>query len=551
MHVEPSLASNHPLAGITNTDGVTCTDQVLALDWDLNNPPTLNIEGTSTLLDRTYITNILNTAADRLYTATEGKIRLCKVSIYDKSQYLDNTDHMILNKPGRANAHINGFMGSRGGRDELFTQNSYSVAKTPAAIGATMVHEMGHYVFSLYDEYREVGNNDTSSPGSPQDRDTPRNTLMHDQAQFKNFSTESDYSDPNQRQTAQYRWFGRSAWETLVNNPDNDGDLQKPYRKRIWFEPFKTMQAPTEATLTRPENSSEARRNLLLNYVSGTNTVLVIDRSVSAADLEAFKNAAQAAVRAMSDDTVLSLVTFINSTFGDGNSYNVIADSFSLSSAQNRATIISAIESITSVTSGSLSGTLDITLAKAATLASPLARAQDDAKRANQPAPLSYSIPIPKTPIIQLFTTSDKSVSAVTKKILLDGSVALNAQTKPAGASPALAAMSRANPAIAPSIGNLAAISTSSGGRFVSSKTDTDLAKNATNAANEGEGELVQTMTTAETEQLSAGYSLTMTTPISNVTDGEVTISGYYGNNTGIVMTLVGPGSVSINQGGL
>jgi hypothetical protein len=195
MYVEPSLSATNPLSNITNTDGVAYTDQVVSLDWDLS----ANIVNGTATLDRAYVEAIINTAADRLYTATEGMVRLGKVTVYDKGQYLDNTDHTILNKPGRANAHVNGYMKWRGARDQLFIESNYgngtSYVNTPEKIGATMVHEMGHYVFGLYDEYREVGRL-TGSPSQPQDGDTPRNTLMHNQNLWTNFSRPCKIKNP-------------------------------------------------------------------------------------------------------------------------------------------------------------------------------------------------------------------------------------------------------------------------------------------------------------------------------------------------------------------
>jgi hypothetical protein len=414
---------------------------------------------------------------------------------------------------------------------------------TPEKIGATMVHEMGHYVFGLYDEYREVGRL-TGSPSQPQDGDTPRNTLMHNQNLWSNFSTANDYEDPSQRQTAQYRWYSSSAWETLVRNPAADGELAKPFHARTWFEPFKNMQAPT--TLTSPVNSAEARKNLSINYVSGTNIVLVLDLAVSQDVLAGLKDAAKAVLDAASDNTNFSLITFINSNYSDaGTPYFLGVNSAYLGAGSNRTVIRNYIESRQAYTSGSLTNTLDLALAKAATVVSPLASAQDTAKTSNQPIPPSYSIPITRTPIIQLLTTSNRSVSDETKRIISDGSVLLNVQTKSSVAN--LGALSRiiSYPAAASTVGNLEAISTESGGRFFQAKSSSELVKNATNAANEGEGEPDQIMTTVEGE-LAAGASLTMTTPISNATDRDVTISGYYGDNTGIAsMTLVGPGPIT------
>jgi hypothetical protein len=71
----PVFAGQHPLTEVVfdKATGTTYIDQVMHIDWDINNPPTLVIEGVSTPLDRTYIRKIMENATDLLYKDDRGQ----------------------------------------------------------------------------------------------------------------------------------------------------------------------------------------------------------------------------------------------------------------------------------------------------------------------------------------------------------------------------------------------------------------------------------------------------------------------------------------------
>jgi hypothetical protein len=517
-------AASHPLTSVVYdaASGTTYVDQVVAIDWDPNNPPSLTINGTSTPLDRAYLQEIMNIASDTLYTMTEGKFRLGKISVYS-NQFLDNADMLILNKDGRANASTSGLNVS-GARNQMFTIFS-GAPETQNSMGRTVAHEFGHYLFGLLDEYREAGKLDTSDPGGPQDRDTPRNTVMNDHMQFSAFSTPSDYADPSQQQTAQFRWFGKSAWETLVADPKTDSALQKNGgSQRMWFESFKNMAAPGVAT--KPVNTTASRASLQMTYMQGSRTVMVLDLTVSPTELAGFVKAADASIDPIPAGSQLAIMAI------SGAQFNTVLELGPLGAGNTdpaRIAAKAALGQLTAVTTTETGG-LDKALRQAALIVSPLAAAQDAAAKAGAPAPLTTSVEVTQTPIIQLFTTSSSSAAPDTVSALTKGGVMLNPQLLKKGTG-----------------GNMDALALATRGRVVQTTKLTDLVKKSVAAAHESVGELVQTIVSNDADSLAAGESLTLKVPIASPSiDGKVTISAYVEGNSGTTFSLISPSGASV-----
>ena len=270
-------AAEHQLTKI-NYDAarkVNVMDMVMSIDWDFDAPP----DGR----DKKFIEDILKQASKSYFTMTEGKHMLGKVYVYKNSQFMDNTDIQYLLKDGRANAHVAGITRFKGGRVQQFAGTN----ETPEAHGKTVAHEFGHYTLGLYDEYREAGGTSTS-PGSPQDGDTPRNSIMHNHLQFTNVTSASDYADVDNRKTAHFRRWGKSAWEVLVQ-PLADDTQDTP--TRLLYESLVGMTAPTATTLTSPTTGWE--NDLQVIYMgsaggaaSGPINAIVLDTTMSAAHLK-------------------------------------------------------------------------------------------------------------------------------------------------------------------------------------------------------------------------------------------------------------------------
>lgn len=523
-----AFAANHPLTQVQYNEatGITYLDQVVAIDWDINSPPTLAIDGVDTLLDRAYIANVMNAASDLLYTMTEGKMRLGKISVYS-NQFLDNADVLIFNKDGRANANING-MNFRGARNQMFTIG-FGTAYKPAALGQVIAHEYGHYVLGIYDEYREVGQMDISSPGRPQDRDTEKSTIMKDQHSFSNMSLPADYADALARQTAHFRFYGQSAWETVIADPKNDTlTISNNWPRRYWFDSFKNMRVPTALSL--PKNTVASRSDMRIAHMSGTSrTVIVIDLGVNAENLKGFVNAAEGVIDAVNGGSSVSVLTIA------GSQVNVLVPLTKLpDSAKKEATRVQIKASLAALAAtNSPSGALDAALAQAAVIASPLAAARADATKAGTALPLSNAVEMTQTPIISLFATNTSSLKPETTVLLTKGSVMLNSMLLNTGGAE----------------GNLGEAAGASRGRSFEVKSAADMAKKAVQITNETEGDSLQTITGTGIESLAAGAKLTMKTPIgSSAIDGDVFITAYTGENTGIEMTLTTPakGTVTV-----
>ncbi len=521
---QPVMSASHPLTNVIYdaASGTTYIDQVVAIDWDINNPPSLVIEGVNTTLDQAYLLSVMQTASDTLYTMTEGKMRLGKISIYS-NQFLDNADLLIVNKDGRANASTSGLNVS-GARNQVFTIYS-NTPETINSLGRTIGHEFGHYFFGLLDEYREAGKMDTSDPGAPQDRDTALSTVMSDHMANDAFSTSTDYVGTVQ--TAQYRWFGKSAWETLVADPQSDSTLQKNGGSpRTWFDSFKNMTAPTGQTLTKPKNTNASRASIQMSYMSGTKTAILIDLGVTQEELDGFKKAAEASINALMTGSQLVVLTI------DGVNFTEVAALQTVGAGDAdvvRTAARAAINALTASTAATADG-LDKALGNAAIQVSPLAAAQDAATKNGTAAPLTTSVTITQTPVIQLFTTSATSASQATISLLKNGGVMLNPQMLQKATN-----------------GNMSEVARASRGRMVQTKKLTDLVKKSVQATRDSSGEQIQVITDAATDALAAGTALDMPFTVATF-DGKVTVSAYIGANTGMSLELTTPANGTITS---
>jgi len=237
-----AYAAEHPLSKLhyDEASGINTVDMVMSIDWDINNPPENR--------GKDFVEKIIKQSSQSLFTMTEGKVRMGKVSVYGNKQFMDNTDIQYLLKDGRANAAICGFNSSQSATIQMFAGTNES----EDAHGKTVAHEIGHYLLGLFDEYREEGKV-SQDPTDPQDKDTPRNTIMNNHLQFEALSTPTDYADETQRETAHFRAYKQSAWETLLTPPGNE---PQGYAKRAELKALQAMKiAPT--ALIQPKTGWE------------------------------------------------------------------------------------------------------------------------------------------------------------------------------------------------------------------------------------------------------------------------------------------------------
>lgn len=296
--VSSTQAAEHPLTSVRYDEAakVNIIDLVMSIDWNIDNPPAGR--------DKNFVENILKQTSQSLYTMTEGRVQLGKVSIYSDSQFMDNTDIQYLLKNGRANASISGFNTMKGATIQMFAGTNESEADH----GKTVAHELGHYLLGIFDEYREEGKKSTD-PGDPQDGDTPRDTIMHNHLLFENISTPTDYADPAQQNTAHFRVYKQSAWETVLSP---NGNEPAGYPKRTQLKAFEQMTAPISSGLTKPKTGWEnAFQVVYMGSATATNmtatdatsrgnlrkpgpiNLIVLDTTVTKSQLDAQINAAQ------------------------------------------------------------------------------------------------------------------------------------------------------------------------------------------------------------------------------------------------------------------
>ena len=304
----PVFAANHAFSAVAD---VNTLDYVVNVDWDFDNPPTQVANGSVTL-DRAYITSLLRVFAQSNFTMTEGLHKIGKVYVYKNAMFGTNVDIQIINKDGRSNASGGGWRKPGG-----LTSHNYLTMGAPETfdqVGKVIAHEMGHYTYTLFDEYQEQSKPvDPTNPHMPASVDTPRNTIMHDQNKFVSLSTPADYADPAGRITAQARVAatgpnaaGASAWEVLTRTPDKDPDTLKGF-ERTFFDAFKGID-PTKMQLKQPVAGFDAKLNIVFVSNPVFRDIILIDRTLSAERLAIAIQGAKAVVSQAKTDTQFMVI---------------------------------------------------------------------------------------------------------------------------------------------------------------------------------------------------------------------------------------------------
>lgn len=320
-----SHAAEHPLTKVSFDEATksNAVDLVMSIDWDINNPPAGR--------DKPFIENILKQTSQSLYTMTEGRIKIGRVSVYSNSQFLDNSDIQYLLKDGRANASISGFNTMKGATIQMFAGTN----ENEIDHGKTVAHELGHYLLGILDEYREEGKKSTD-PGEPQDGDTPRDTIMNSHLQFETISTSDDYANAAQQNTAHFRVYKQSAWETILSP---NGNEPAGYPKRAQLQALQGLIAPTLNSLTKPKTGWESALQVVymgsatvaepatpaptgettapaettprsLTRYSGPIHLVMIDTTVTKPQLDAQINAAQQLVSNAENNVSIAVYTY-------------------------------------------------------------------------------------------------------------------------------------------------------------------------------------------------------------------------------------------------
>jgi MYXO-CTERM domain-containing protein len=257
--VELAYAANHPFSSIKDVNIVNLTANV---DWDYDGLAPMQLGKKGVPLTKDVIEKqILRETARSIYLMTEGRHRVGNVYVYKKSRYRDNVDIRLLNQTGRSNANVASWQVNGGTSTNYLSietedeKNAKYIYSYPFSdYGRVIAHEMGHYIYSVLDEYAGSAEDTKQGAGWPNFGDNVRSTIMNDSSLFTRFSVADDYPSNGTNQTAQARIYGNKAkgysggsqWEMLVTDPINDTAAAKKDHlgNRKLFEAFKGFAAP-------------------------------------------------------------------------------------------------------------------------------------------------------------------------------------------------------------------------------------------------------------------------------------------------------------------
>ena len=309
--LQPVFAGSNALTRF-EYDEVTGTgffDLVVSLDW----------EPTQEEIDGTLQTAFYQFACD-VFTMTEGRHKVRNIYIYTDGQQMNTADIRISNKVGRSSAYVNGIF-QKGARILAYLLHEDQTPREGEFIGHTLAHEFAHYAYGLFDEYADAASDPNAPLSQPWYNDTTKETIMANQAQWQWFSTSWDYSqgycqDTAQcRNTAQWRVYQSSAWETLVRDPNNDPTQEEwkaVYNRPRYDDLIQMEEEPLE--LAMPTEDCDSDLNII--YKQGNVAVLVIDRSGSMREgapplpIDLAKSAAQQFVDLMNVGDRVAVVDF-------------------------------------------------------------------------------------------------------------------------------------------------------------------------------------------------------------------------------------------------
>ena len=342
----------------TDSTVLQTIDMTVNTDFDFDASPAQTV-GNGVTLDRAYLTAALSSLAQTTFTMTEGRHRVGTVFVYRNNRFGNNVDTKIVAlTKGRSNAHVAGWQ-QRGKMSTNYLVDAQDNVETAKGLGQTIAHENGHYVYGVYDEYREPGKAiDPNDPGAPSQVDTPLNTVMTDQSQNSGFSTPGDITAATQ--TAHKRVFGGSAWETLARDSSTDPPAAKG-DGRITYPVFLGFVPANPSALTRPVTGWDAAFKVVFVPNPSNVDYYVIARQLSADQMVGVKNAVIASLRRLTvgASTAIAVTAFPGTT---------IIPTTILDTEAKREGAIAAVDAITiDSAAGDINAPLDAVLADVTT----------------------------------------------------------------------------------------------------------------------------------------------------------------------------------------
>ncbi len=512
-----SLAAIHQLSYLkTESPTLQTIDLTTNTDFDFDTSPPVTVAG-GTAMDRAYVTAVFASMAQSLFTMTEGRHRVGSIFVYRNNRFGNNVDmKMIALTKGRSNAAPSGWT-KRDGTSNNYIVDAQDNAETAKSLGQTIAHENGHYIYGVYDEYREVGKAlDPNDVGAPSDVDTPLNTIMHNQQLYSWFSTPGDVADTSVN-TAHKRAFGGSAWETLAR----DGSLDPAGGRndqRTAFPVFAGFVPATAAALTKPVNGWDAAFKVVFVPNPSNVDYYVIARQLSAEQMVGVKNAVIATLRRLTvgSSTAIGVTTYPGA---------VIVPTTVLDSEAKREAAIAAVDAITVDTAaGDINQPLEAVLNDVTTLYAANTYSQGDAISVN------------------VFGNSQSAVSTTIRDRIRALRIALNANILTfdgvqAGSSAkrAVAVPDLAKSAMRAKVtsGNLtlAQLAHATGGHFTDAHRAEALTAGAVKAQHMSAGEAEVALAEMDVAGLAANATFEVKTPILEKTDGRMVFMAQWGDH--------------------
>ena len=508
-----SIAAIHQNSYLKTDSAVLQTiDMTANTDFDFDASPSVTV-GSGVALNRAYLTETFSSMAQTLFTMTEGRHRVGTVFVYRNNRFGNNVDTKIVAlTKGRSNAHVSGWE-KRGQMSTNYLVDAQDNVETAKGLGQTIAHENGHYVYGVYDEYREAGKPiDPADPGAPSQVDTPLDTVMHNQAVFSSFSTPGDITEATQ--TAHKRAHGGSAWETLSRDSSTDSAATKS-DGRMSFPVFAGFLPANSSALTRPVTGWDAAFKVVFVPNPSNVDYYVIARQLSADQMVGVKNAVIASIRKLTvgTSTAIAVTAFPGAT---------VVPTTVLDTEAKRDAAIAAVEAITVDTAaGDINVPLDAVLADVTGYYAAGTYTPGDAVAINVFGNTQNAVAT---------TFRDRARAlrvAINANILTFDSVQPGSSAKRAVAVQDLAKSAMRAKVTGPNL-SLAQLAHSTGGYFNDANRAGALTAGAAKAQHMSHGDAEIELAAKHVNSLAANATFEVKTPILEKTDGQMAFAAFW-----------------------
>jgi hypothetical protein len=276
--------------------------------------------------DRQPYVELFQLFADALYEATNGAHKLRTITIYDNGRFSDRADIRWIANEVQPRASTNGYGKGRGTvhmGDTIFNSSSIANPDHRGAFLNTLIHEWGHYMYGVLDEYE--GRKTSTDPGAPQVGDTPPNpcSIMCAAGQEinfanLNFSTPKSTAGAGRTNTAHYRVFQASGWEVVARSPNDDPQAERGQRLHWPDLAAKKPAADQDSSVELPANQTAARAALNIVWADANATttkqrIFLVNISADMGEnnkLESAKLALKNYVDSASQGDQIAIITF-------------------------------------------------------------------------------------------------------------------------------------------------------------------------------------------------------------------------------------------------